>query len=123
MANAEVSYGYGIYLTAYLLTYLGIEIILLIIALVSLKSFKMTEFKGRSLKLVGGLLIIALAGILLIDQSLMYSITGVFSVIIGTLLLSAIIIAITNHIEASNSNKAKIDNKKNKQKKKGKKRK
>ncbi len=80
------------YLLLYIFMYLLIEIIILISVLVTLKSFKMDEFKGRALKLVGGILIIALALVLLFDRSIMYNITGVLAVMMGSIVLSITII-------------------------------
>lgn len=108
ISNAQTSLPYSIYLITYLLTYLFIEIAILIVTLITLKSFKMTEFKGRSLKLIGGLLIMALAGVLLIDQSIMYSIPGVLGLIFSTIMLSLIIIFISKKLENKEKNKTDL---------------
>ena len=83
-----------IYLLVYLLVYLLIEIIILIIVLISLKSFRIDEFKGRVLKLFGGLLIIALAFILLLDRAIMYDFVVIFLVMLMVILLTALIVLV-----------------------------
>ncbi|MFT4260907.1 MAG: hypothetical protein ACMXX9_00560 [Candidatus Woesearchaeota archaeon] len=82
------------FLLLYLFVYLAIEIMILITVLITLKSFKMTEFKGRALKLIGGILIIALALILIIDSSLMYNMSYALLVVLGSILFSGLIILI-----------------------------
>lgn len=90
--SSGIETGYFWYLALYLLVYLAIEILILLSVLISLKSFKMDEFKGRALKLIGGLLIISLGLALLFNPSIMYSISGAFGLIIGALMLAFIII-------------------------------
>ncbi|MFT4311057.1 MAG: hypothetical protein ACMXX7_00340 [Candidatus Woesearchaeota archaeon] len=82
------------YLLLYLFVYLLIEVIILLTVLVTLKSFKMTEFKGRVLKLVGGLLITALAIVLLVDSTLMNNINFALGIILGSIALSFVIVLI-----------------------------
>ncbi len=88
VASADITTGYYWYLLLYVLVYLLIEIIILVSVLISLKSFKMDEFKGRALKLIGGVLITALGLVLLLDRTIMYSISSAFLVIIGAIIFS-----------------------------------
>ena len=94
IASADVTISYYWYLLLYVFVYLLIEIIILVSVLVSLKSFKMDEFKGRALKLIGGVLIIALGLVLLLDRTIMYSISSAFLVIIGAIVLSFLIMGV-----------------------------
>lgn len=89
---SDIEVPFFILLGLYILMYLLIEIIILATVLITLKSIKMDEFKGRALKLFGGLLIIALALVLLIDKTIMYNLNQAMSIILGTILLSILII-------------------------------
>ena len=75
----------------YLLVYLSVEIAILTGALVTLRATRLQEEHGRKLKLVGGMVMIALALVLLIDPSLMERLAGSLTVIVaavvGSLLL------------------------------------
>ncbi|MFT4312462.1 MAG: hypothetical protein ACMXYF_04500 [Candidatus Woesearchaeota archaeon] len=93
LASSQEQIPFLLYLFVYVFIYLLIEIIILVSVVITLRSIKMDEFKGRALKLIGGVLITALAIILLWDRTLMYSIGSVFAIIFGALLISILIIA------------------------------
>lgn len=75
-------------LLLYVGVYLSVEIAILIGAVVTLKATRLQERQGRVLKLFGGMLMIALAGVLLVDPSLMETLTGSLAVVAGATVLS-----------------------------------
>ncbi len=68
-------------LAVYLLVYLAIEIVILTVAIATLSIGRMQESHGRKLKLVGGMVMLALGGIMLVAPELMESLTGSLAVI------------------------------------------
>ena len=77
-------------LALYLLIYLGIELVIFLVALTTLRIDRFEERHGRILKLIGGLIMLALALVLLVRPALMQSITGtlgVFGFAVGAALL------------------------------------
>jgi len=74
----------------YLLIYLGIELAIFLIALTTLRVDRFEERHGRILKLIGGIIMLALAGVLVLAPELMHDIRGalgVFVVAIGVTIL------------------------------------
>ena len=68
-------------LAVYLLVYLMIEIAILTVAIVTLNISRMQESHGRKLKLIGGMVMLALGGVMLVAPALMESLTGSLAVI------------------------------------------
>lgn len=81
-------------LLVYLSIYLGIEMMILVAALVTLQPGRFQERHGRILKLVGGMVMIALALVLLIDPSVMESLTGSLVVVSLALILALAVFAV-----------------------------
>jgi len=79
-------------LLLYLLIYLSVEIAILAGAIVTLRATRLQEGHGRTLKLVGGMVMIALAGVLLVDPSIMENLSGSLVVIVGAVGLSFLIL-------------------------------
>ena len=79
-------------LLLYLLIYLSVEIAILAGAIVSLRATRLQEGHGRTLKLVGGMVMIALAGVLLVDPSIMENLSGSLVVIGGAVGLSLLVL-------------------------------
>ena len=79
-------------LLLYLGVYLAVEIGILVGALVTLQATRLQEGHGRALKLVGGMVMIALAGVLLVDPAIMESLTGSLVVIVGAVTLSLLVL-------------------------------
>jgi len=79
-------------LLLYLLTYLSVEIAILAGAIVTLRATRLQEGHGRTLKLLGGMVMIALAGVLLVDPSIMESLSGSLVVIFGAVGLSLLVL-------------------------------
>jgi len=79
-------------LLLYLGVYLAVEIGILAGALVTLKATRLQEGHGRALKLMGGMVMIALAGVLLVDPAIMESLTGSLVVIVGSVALSLLVL-------------------------------
>lgn len=61
----------------YILTYLSVELVIFFLAVVRMRSLKMTEERGRLLKLVGGSLMLVLGLILIIEPTYMESMIGI----------------------------------------------
>jgi cytochrome c biogenesis protein CcdA len=76
----------------YLGVYLLVEMGILVGALVTLRATRLQEGHGRALKLVGGMVMIALAGVLLVDPTIMESLMGSFMVIAGAVALSLMVL-------------------------------
>ncbi|MFW6026964.1 MAG: hypothetical protein ACOCRX_11560 [Candidatus Woesearchaeota archaeon] len=81
MYNIEFSQ-YIILLLVYLLSYLSIEIIIFIIAVTTLRKFKLSTKNGRILKLFGGIIMLNLGLILVFKPELMNSVYYVISIFV-----------------------------------------
>jgi hypothetical protein len=90
---------------AYLVLYNSIYIVpLLSIVLVltlTLGKKKITEWQGKILKLVSGIMMIGLGGILLINPSILNSMTASVVLLLGTLVISAIVVFSVKKIKIS----------------------
>jgi len=82
-------------LATYLLVYLLDEILILGTAIVTLRIGRMQERHGRTLKLIGGMVMLALGGVLLVEPSLMESLAGSLTVIAVALVGALAVIAIS----------------------------
>jgi hypothetical protein len=77
-------------LLVYLLIYQLDELGIFLVAVFSMRASKMEEKHGRILKLIGGVLMLALAGVMLIDPNLMSDLSAsliVFGIAFGVTLL------------------------------------
>jgi len=78
VAGLDLSISFFIILFAvYILTYLSVELAIFFLAVVRMRSLKMTEERGRLLKLVGGSLMLVLGLILFIEPTYMESMIGI----------------------------------------------
>ena len=84
-------------LAIYLFVYLFIELVIFFVALITLRMGRFEESHGRNLKLIGGLIMVALAGILLVDPGLMNDIGTTLLVFAITIGIALTIIAIHSH--------------------------
>jgi cytochrome c biogenesis protein CcdA len=84
--------GFGGLLAVYLLVYLSVEITILVVAIVTLRASRMQEIHGRTLKLFGGMVMIALAFVLLFDPSLMEQLASSLLVIAAAVAASTVIL-------------------------------
>jgi cytochrome c biogenesis protein CcdA/glutaredoxin len=75
----------------YLLIYLLIELVVFLVALLTLKLGRFEERQGRVLKLVGGMIMVALALVLVLNPELMNDVGGTLLVFIGSLVLAGVI--------------------------------
>lgn len=95
LANHDVDWPLFVFLLVlYLFTYLGIELLIFMTALTTLRVDRFQERHGRILKLIGGIIMLALAGVLLMAPELMHDIGGalsVFAVAIGMTVLILIL--------------------------------
>ena len=92
---SEADLGRGAFvglLLLYLGVYLSVEVAILVGAIVTLRATRLQEGHGRGLKLVGGVVMIALAGVLLVDPSIMEELSGSLVVIGGAVALSLLVL-------------------------------
>ena len=75
----------------YLLIYVGLEVALFVTVLVTLKIGRFEEHYGRMLKLLGGMVMLALGGVLLFAPELMDDLAGATLVIVGAVALAVLI--------------------------------
>ncbi len=75
----------------YILTYLSVELIIFFAAVIRLRSIKMTEERGRLLKLVAGSLMLVLGLVLFIDPTFMESMLGIVVAFGASAVLAAVI--------------------------------
>ena len=73
--------GFAGLLALYILVYLSVEIAILVVAVVTLRASRLQDEHGRTLKLFGGMVMIALAIVIFIDPSIMERLTGSLVVI------------------------------------------
>ncbi len=99
VAAHEVDWPYFIVLLAtYLLVYLSIELVIFFTALVTFRIDRFEERQGRMLKLIGGMIMLALAAVLLIDPALMQDATSTFAVFLGALGAAVALIVIQRRL-------------------------
>ncbi|MCC5810849.1 MAG: thioredoxin [Ectothiorhodospiraceae bacterium] len=89
---------FGLLLGLYLLVYLGIELVIFIAALFTFRVDRFEERQGRVLKLVGGLIMLALAAVLLIRPELMQDIGGTLAVFFGALAVAVLLIVLHRRV-------------------------
>lgn len=86
--------GFLLLLGLYILIYLGIELAIFFLAVITLKTQKFEEVHGRVLKLIGGAIMLALAVVLAVDKDIMTNLEGtllVFGLALGSALLLLVI--------------------------------
>lgn len=81
-------------LLIYLLIYLSIEIVIFLTALITLKRQKFEEKHGQTLKLIGGMIMIALGVVMIVDPNLMNELTGTLMVFAAALFAAAVIMLV-----------------------------
>ncbi len=82
-------YGYlGFYNLVYILPLLAIVVVFAL----TLGAHKLTEREGRALKLVSGVMMVALGGVLVAAPGLLYSLAGTVGLLLGALVLSGLLI-------------------------------
>ena len=79
-------------LAVYVLIYLGVELVIFAIAITGMRLGRMGEQQGRALKLVGGTLMVALAGALALRPELMEDLTGTLTLFVAALSVAALIL-------------------------------
>ncbi len=79
--------GYMFLLFVYLATYLSVEFVIFIIAVVRMRAMKLTEERGRLLKLIAGSLMLVLGMVLLFRPQYMESMVGIMVALGATILV------------------------------------
>ncbi len=91
---------YGLLFTVYLATYLSVEIIIFMLAVIRMRAIKLTEERGRLLKLVAGSLMLVLGLVLFLKPEYMESMLGLLIAFGASLLLISILYLIRTAISA-----------------------
>jgi cytochrome c biogenesis protein CcdA/glutaredoxin len=81
-------------LALYLLVYLAIELVIFLTALTTLRVDRFEERHGRVLKLIGGIIMLALAGVLVFAPELMHDIRGALGVFAAALVVIVIVLVL-----------------------------
>jgi cytochrome c biogenesis protein CcdA/glutaredoxin len=81
-------------LALYLAVYLSVELAILATAVITLRASRMQDAHGRTLKLFGGMVMIALAGVLLVDPTIMERLSGSLVVIAGAVAASVLVMLV-----------------------------
>lgn len=82
----------------YLLIYLAIELAIFLIALTTLRVDRFEERHGRILKLIGGIIMLALAGVLLLAPELMHDIRGALGVFMVAIAVTVVILILHRYL-------------------------
>ncbi len=99
VASHDIDWLYFAFLLGlYLLIYLAIELVIFFIALTSLRVDRFEERHGRILKLVGGIIMLALAGVLVFAPELMHDIRGALGVFAVALGVTVLILALHRYL-------------------------
>jgi cytochrome c biogenesis protein CcdA/thiol-disulfide isomerase/thioredoxin len=95
VASHEIEWWYfAALLTLYLLIYLAIELIIFLTALISFRVDRFEERHGRLLKLVGGLIMLALALVLLFAPEMMQDVGSTLAVFLFAILVAFLIVVL-----------------------------
>ena len=101
LAEREVGrVGFVGLLAVYVLIYLGVELVIFAIAITGMRLGRMGEQHGRALKLVGGTLMVSLAGALALRPELMEDLTGTL-ILFGAALCVAALIILAHRMKAA----------------------
>jgi glutaredoxin len=85
-------------LALYMLIYLLDEIAVLLITTWTMKAIRFEEKHGRMLKLIGGMVMLVLAVVMIVDPGLMQNISGTVIIFIGSILLSFLIMYLHRYV-------------------------
>lgn len=88
------SWSYYGYLAFYNLVYIVPLMAIVIIFSMTLGAHKLTEREGRSLKLISGMMMISLGGVLIFAPGLLNNLAGTAALLLGALALSGVILVI-----------------------------
>ncbi|MDP2227598.1 MAG: hypothetical protein Q8J78_08995 [Moraxellaceae bacterium] len=89
---------FAVLLGLYLLIYLADELAILCIALTTLRVDRFQERHGRILKLIGGIIMLALAGVLVFAPELIHNIRGALGVFIAASCVTVLILLLHRHL-------------------------
>ncbi len=87
-------------LALYLLVYLSVELVIFLVALMTLRMQRFEERHGRALKLIGGMVMVALAVVLVVAPDLMNDLSGSVAVF-GAALLAAGLVMMLDRLRSS----------------------
>jgi len=105
VASQNVDFSFFVVLfLIYMFTYFLIELVIFLFAVFTLRASKFEEKHGRLLKLIGGVIMLSLASVLLIDPNMLNNIGGTLIIFGASILLSILIYVVSE-----------VKNKKNKE--------
>jgi hypothetical protein len=85
---------YYLYLTLYNLIYVAPLALIVLVFTLTLGRHKLTEYQGRVLKLLSGLMMLALGGLLLAAPEMLNTITGAVATLVGAGLVTGLIVLV-----------------------------
>jgi cytochrome c biogenesis protein CcdA len=84
----------------YLAVYLSIELVIFLFALIRMRSIKITEERGRLLKLIAGCLMLVLGLILMLRPEYMENLVGMIVTFVATTILILVLLAVGKLVNA-----------------------
>jgi len=90
--NELAGWQYYGFLALYNLVYILPLMAIVVVFALTLGAHKLTEREGRSLKLISGMMMVALGGVLVVAPGLLYSLVGTMGLLFGALVLSGLLI-------------------------------
>ncbi|MFW5926434.1 MAG: hypothetical protein ACOCSR_00135, partial [Wenzhouxiangella sp.] len=98
VSGQEIEWPYFAFLLSlYIAIYLAIEMVVLVVALVTLRVDRFEERHGRILKLIGGVIMLALALVLVTVPELMQDATGAIGVFALALAVAVLVMIVHRH--------------------------
>lgn len=96
LAERGLTAGAGFWglLALYVLIYLGVELVIFAVAVTGMSLGRMGEHHGRALKLIGGVVMVALAGALALRPALMEDLTGSLLLFGGALGVALVVLLV-----------------------------
>ncbi|TVQ84008.1 MAG: thioredoxin [Micavibrio sp.] len=99
VASQDIGLAYfAVLLALYLLIYLGIELVIFFIALRTLRIDRFQDHHGRILKLIGGIIMLALAGVLVFAPDLMHNFTGALGVFLAASMVTLLVLFLHRYL-------------------------
>lgn len=99
VSSREVDWpGFALLLLLYLLIYLAIEVLIFVMAVVTMRVDRFEERHGRLLKLIGGMIMLALALVLLLAPELMQDLRATVGVFVVALIATILVILLHRRV-------------------------
>ncbi len=99
VSSREIEWpAFAVLLALYLSIYLGIELVIFLIAVITMRIDRFEERHGRVLKLIGGMVMLALALVLLIAPELMHDIRAAVGVFAAAIVATVLVILLHRRV-------------------------